>query len=149
MFSIGPFAVNKRAAPLSEILIKSNRQSPGPLRCCQKLSPGWQGAWNKDEGDDGEPTDSHGRYMQSLLPGGPLGTWHPIVAATFMTCVASHGLEIEKQLFYHFFIILASSKLSKKHHLFENNYHFLFFKVSKIIAFLSLPSSRIIIFLII
>jgi hypothetical protein len=30
-----------------------------------------------------------------------------------MTCVASHGLEIEKQLFYHVFMILASSKLSK------------------------------------
>ena len=28
-----------------------------------------------------------------------------------MTCVASHGLEIEKRLFYHFFIIVASSKV--------------------------------------
>ena len=31
-----------------------------------------------------------------------------------MTCVASHGLEIEKHLFYHLFLILVSSKLLKK-----------------------------------
>jgi hypothetical protein len=73
----------------------------------------------------------------------------PLSRHRIMTCVASHGVEIEKQFILSFFIILASSKLSKKHHLFENNYHFLCFKVSKIIAFLSLPSSRIIIFLII
>ena len=63
-------------------------------------------------------------------------------SSSLMTCVASHGLEIEKQLFYHFFIILASSKLSKKHHLFENNYHFLFFKVSKIIVFFILAQLK-------